>query len=92
MLLLKVNKSLMENNPDLVNSNQVYDIHERNYINSTLLHFRVKNWTELAINGFFFMHEHNINNAPKKEVFKELRPIKGLAIDFRKNEQIFNGK
>ena len=38
------------------------------------------------------MHEHNINNAPKKEVFKELRPIKGLAIDFRKNEQIFNGK
>ena len=38
------------------------------------------------------MHEHIIHNALKKEVFKELRPIKGLAIDFRKNEQRFNGK
>ena len=41
MLLLIVRKSLVENSLDLVNNNQVSDIYERNYINSTLLHFRV---------------------------------------------------
>mgnify|MGYP006982071902 FL=1 len=41
MLLLTVRKSLVENSLDLVNNNQVSDIYERNYINSTLLHFRV---------------------------------------------------
>ena len=52
----------------------------------------VKNRSALAISSFFFNHEHIINNALKKELFKELRPIKGLAIVFMKNEQIFNGK
>ena len=41
MLLLTVRKSLVENSQDLVNNNQVSDIYERDYINSTLLHFRV---------------------------------------------------
>ena len=41
MLLLTVRKSLMENSLDLVNNNQVSDIYERRYINSTLLYFLV---------------------------------------------------
>ena len=52
----------------------------------------VKNRSALAISSFFFKHIHIINNALKKEVFKELRPIKGLAIVSMKNEKIFNGK
>ena len=52
----------------------------------------LKNRSELAISSCFCNHEHIINNALKKEVFKELRPITGLAIVSMKKEKIFNGK